>query len=118
MVARCTRPRPCVCYTVEILEKLTGHTLLLIETIVDIEDLAKAEDVDLVIHQEAENLVPQIPDTTALGAMIPADVVETNAERDLADRGIQVFQDIPMQSFRGCLRHGRECALEQKSCGR
>ena len=118
MVAGCASPRPCVSYFVEILEELRGHKLLLIETIVDIEDLAKAEDVDLVIHQKAENLVLQFPDTTALGAMIPADVVETSAERDLADRGIQVLQDIPMQSFRRCLRHGRECALEQKSCGR
>ena len=114
-VAGCANPRPCAWCTVEILDELRGHLLFLIEAVVDIVNLAKAEDLDLVIHQKAENLLLQFPDTAALVAMMPADVVEAEPEHDLAHGDFQVIRDIPMQGFRGCPRHGRECALEHQS---
>ena len=120
VVAGCASPRPqgrlCsaagACCTVEILDELPGHLLFLIAVVVDIENLAKAEDLNLVIHHKAENLLLQFPDTAALVAMLPADVVEAEPEHGLAHVDIQVIRDIPTQGFRGCLRHGRGCALE------
>ena len=67
-----------------------------------------------MIHQKAENLLLQFPDTAALVAMLPADVVEAEAEHDIAHGDIQVIRDMPMQGLRGCPRHERECALEPK----
>ena len=122
VVAGCASPRPrgrlCnaagACCPVEIVDELPGHLLFLIEAVVDIENLAKAEDLDLVIHHKAENLLLQFLDTAALVAMLPADVVEAEPEHGLAHVDSQVIRDIPMQGFRGCPRHERECALEPK----
>ena len=120
VVAGCASPRPqgrlCsaagACCPVEMLDELPGHLLFLIEAVVDIENLAKAEDLDLVIHHKAEILLLQFLDTAALVAMLPADVVEAEPEHGLARVAIQVIRDIPTQGFRGCPRHGRGCALE------
>ena len=62
VVAGCASPRPqgrlCsaagACCPVEILDELPGHLLFLIEVVVDIENLAKAEDLNLVIHHKAD----------------------------------------------------------------
>ena len=122
VMAGCGSPRPrgrlCnaagACCTVEILDELPGHFLFLIAVVVDIENLAKAEDLNLVIHHKAENLLLQFPDTAALVAVLPADVVEAEPEHGLAHVDIQVIRDIPMQGLRGCHRHERECTLEPK----
>ena len=114
VVARRAAPRACACCTVEMLDELRRHLYFLIEAVLNIENLAQAEDLDLVIHHKAENLLPQFPDTAALVGILPADVVEAEAEHDIAHGDIQVIRDIPMQGFRGCPRHERECALEPK----
>ncbi len=44
------------CCTIEILNELAGHFPFHIAAVVDIENLAKAEDLDLVIHHKGENL--------------------------------------------------------------
>ena len=75
--------------------------LFLIEAVVDIENLAMAEHLDLMMHYKAENLL-LFPDTAALVAMVPADVVEAEPEHDLANDAIHVIQDIRTPSFGGC----------------
>ena len=114
VVAGSTTPRACAWCTVEILDELRRHMFFLIEAVLNIENLAQAEDLDLVIHHKAENLLPQFPDTAALVGILPADVVEAEAEHDIAHGDIQVIRDIPMQGLRGCPRHERECTLEPK----
>jgi len=96
------------------LDELRRHLYFLIEAVLNIENLAQAEDLDLVIHHKAENLLPQFPDTAALVGILPADVVEAEAEHDIAHEDIPVIPGIPIQGLRGCHRHKRECTLEPK----
>ena len=68
-----TRPRDRLCSAagaccpVEVLDELLGHLFFLIEAVVDIENLAMAEHLDLMMHYKAENLLLSLPRKWAAG---------------------------------------------------